>query len=104
MTSNIIKSGKWKIKKWLFNHLPACKTLVPLMSESLERPLTLRERVKLKLHMMICVWCERYMKQITQLQEASQLKAESILTDETPALSDDARERLKQNLKQQFKN
>jgi hypothetical protein len=35
------------------------------MSESLDRRLTLRERIALKLHLAVCAWCVQYLQQIT---------------------------------------
>ena len=43
--------------------------MVPLMSESLERRLSVLEHVQLRLHLMVCVWCARYLKQIEFLRE-----------------------------------
>ena len=42
--------------------------MVPLMSESMERRLRLRESVELKLHLLVCAWCARYLKQLTFLR------------------------------------
>ena len=43
--------------------------MVPLMSESLERRLGVLEHLELKLHLMVCAWCARYLKQIKFLSE-----------------------------------
>lgn len=105
--SNLIKTIRWKIRSWFLLRLPSCREMVPVMSQSLDRSLTFRERFEMKLHIFICAWCERYMKQIDQMRKAIRLKAESDAKDEThssSALSDDARERLKQALKQNTNN
>ena len=46
--------------------------MVPLMSESMERSLRLRELVQLKLHLIVCAWCARYLKQIKFVREVLQ--------------------------------
>jgi hypothetical protein len=38
--------------------------MVPLMSESMERRLRLRESIELKLHLLVCAWCAHYLTQI----------------------------------------
>ena len=38
--------------------------MVPLMSESMERSLGLSEWLQLRLHLLVCAWCKRYLKQI----------------------------------------
>ena len=38
--------------------------MVPLMSESLDRPLGPWESLQLKLHLYVCTWCARYLEQI----------------------------------------
>lgn len=106
MIAKIIKTIRWKIRSWFLRHLPSCRELAPVMSQSLDRSLTFRERFEMKLHILVCTWCERYMKQLDQMRKAVRLKAESDAKDEalsSPALSDDARERLKQALKQNNK-
>ena len=37
------------------------------MSESMDRRLGVFEYLKLKLHLLVCVWCARYLKQINLL-------------------------------------
>ncbi len=48
----------------------SCKEATRLMSQSLERPLTLGERVGLRVHMMICVGCRRAERQFKFLRDA----------------------------------
>lgn len=42
--------------------------MVPLISESLERRLGLLELLNLRLHLLVCAWCARYLKQIKLLR------------------------------------
>jgi hypothetical protein len=42
--------------------------MVPLMSESMDRRLSLREWLQLRLHLAVCAWCARYLKQIKFLR------------------------------------
>jgi hypothetical protein len=80
------------IRWFLLHRLPTCKQMVALMSESLERPLTLRERVLLKLHLWVCIWCVWYLEQIQLMRDALRLRASEIAEDKsTISLSNDAR-------------
>jgi hypothetical protein len=42
--------------------------MVSLMSESMDRPLSVRERLNLRLHLIVCAWCASYLKQIKFLR------------------------------------
>lgn len=48
----------------LLRSLMPCGEAVGLMSESLDRSLTMRERLFLKLHLLVCAWCTRYLRQL----------------------------------------
>jgi hypothetical protein len=90
---------------FLLRRLPPCKAIAPLMSESLERRLTLRERVTLKLHLWVCIWCVWYLEHLRLMRRAVAARAanEAEGNDEIASaltLSAEARERLKQALRQ----
>ncbi|MBV9957105.1 MAG: hypothetical protein JO360_01735 [Acidobacteria bacterium] len=67
------------------------------MSESMERPLSLRERVLLKLHLWVCVWCVWYLEQLHIMRDAVRLRASKTEDDEPSpdSLSTEARERIR---------
>lgn len=90
---------KHAIRYWLLRHLPACRETSAVMSESMERPLTLRERLLVKLHLGVCAWCQWYLEQLHTIRES--LRARASESDEITSLhglSSDARERLKKNV------
>ena len=92
---------KHSIRYWLLRKLPTCQQTVEKISQSMDRQLTLRERIGLKLHIWICAWCQWYMEQLNTIREAARAKgAESSDFDSTPtaALSSEARERIKRKL------
>ena len=66
------------VRRWILQTLQPCQKIVPLMSESMERSLGLRESLKLRLHLIVCGWCARYLKQIKFIR---QLLGEQILVD-----------------------
>ncbi|HEV8368848.1 MAG TPA: hypothetical protein VGQ39_12920 [Pyrinomonadaceae bacterium] len=83
-------------RRWLLRTLQPCQVIVPVMSESLERRLGVVERTKLRLHLLVCAWCARYLKQIKLLRQAiSQREFTSADDNASPLkLSDEARQRI----------
>ncbi|MBA3246494.1 MAG: hypothetical protein H0T63_00260 [Pyrinomonadaceae bacterium] len=101
MASKFLQHAKQTGIYWLARRLPTCKEIAPVMSESLERRLSARERVVLKLHLLVCEFCVRYLDQIILMHRA--LRARTAQLDEPPAtpatsLPPAARERLKRAL------
>jgi hypothetical protein len=50
---------------------PTCKDVTRMMSEAMDRPLPLQKRVAIYVHRLICVWCDRYYRQIHSLRDRS---------------------------------
>jgi len=71
------------------------------MSESLDRRLGVLEQLQLKLHLMVCAWCVRYLKQIKFLRELVRQRTFAAVNDTaTPvALPAEARQRICRSLK-----
>ena len=86
-------------RRWLLRRLPPCEQIVAMISQSLERPLSLRERVLRRLHLWVCIWCVWY-------QDHLQIMRKTLRTTPTtpeidlpgPDLSKEARERIRRNL------
>lgn len=74
---------------------PPCQEMVPLMSQSLERTLGLREYLSLQLHLLVCVWCVRYLKHLKFLRHVLRHKADCPSEDALPSLSLSAAARVK---------
>jgi hypothetical protein len=74
--------------------------MVPLMSESLDRRLGVLEQLQLKLHLMVCVWCARYLKQIKFLRQLVRQRTFASATDTASpvALSAEAHQRISRSL------
>jgi predicted anti-sigma-YlaC factor YlaD len=49
---------------------PTCREVHQLTSESLDRRLTLRERVRVRLHLMVCEACTAFGAQMQLLRRA----------------------------------
>ena len=85
----------------LFGQIPSCEEVTRLVSESLDRPLSLRNRIGLRLHLMICVVCSRYRKHLRFIRDAVRGHPERVDGHEetgTLVLSPEAYERIKRAL------
>ena len=70
------------------------------MSESLERRLGFFERTKLRLHLLVCAWCARYLKQIKLLKQVVSQREFSAGDNASPLkLTDEARQRISESLR-----
>lgn len=72
------------------NHF--CRHASRLSSESMERPLTMSESIRLRLHLMICTGCTNYDHSIKLLHQTLENMRKA---NEQASLSTDARERIK---------
>jgi hypothetical protein len=84
-----------RLQSWLFHRLPACQEVTRLVSESMDRRLTMRERIGVQLHLWVCAWCRRYDRQLQFLRRAFHVHGEQ---SEAPTLSPEAREAMKRRL------
>ena len=77
--------------------MKSCKEVSKLVSQALDRRLTLRERLTVKMHLLICKMCCHYQQQIKFIAAASrkflQQDADKL------QLSDEARSRIQEILK-----
>ena len=93
---------KHDVRYYFLRTLPTCQQTVETISQSMERPLTLSERVKLKLHLWICVWCQWYLEHLHLIRDAARARANETPDQMTSAtLSNDARERIRRRLTNQ---
>ncbi|HEU4766202.1 MAG TPA: hypothetical protein VFS77_02480 [Pyrinomonadaceae bacterium] len=93
---------KHSVRYWLLRNLPPCQQTVETISQSMERPLTLSESIKVKLHVWICAWCQWYMEHLQLIRDASRAKAaETPDQMATATLSNEARERIRRRLTNQ---
>ena len=86
------------LRRWLLRSLQPCREMASLMSESMDRRLSLGEFFKLRLHLLVCTWCARYLRQIKFLR--SLLRGQrGTKTELVPSLAADAHERIAKSLK-----
>ncbi len=71
-----------------------CKQASQLLSQSLDRQLSARERFALRLHLLICKYCKRFGQQIRILRMALKKMSASAENDENIRLPSDVRVRI----------
>ena len=102
MALKVYDKLKHAIRFWLLRRLPTCKQTVEVISQSLERPLSLRERMLLKLHLWVCLWCLWYLEHLQIMRDTMRANAaETAEIDPAVTLPAEARERIKRRLSSQ---
>jgi transcriptional regulator with XRE-family HTH domain len=72
----------------------SCKQASRLLSQSLDRRLTWRERTALRLHLTICDVCRRFGRQLLLLRQATRRMISQTEQDEQLQLSQEAKARI----------
>ena len=70
------------------------------MSLGMDKELSLMMRIKLRIHYLMCSFCERYMKQLKYIRAVSREFPEKIGNVSDASLPADAKERMKAALRQ----
>jgi hypothetical protein len=71
-----------------------CKQTSQLISQSLDRKLTLRERFALQLHLLICKYCKRFSQQVKIMRVSVRALINSVEKDDTITMPSSAKERI----------
>ena len=69
---NALNKLKDKIRIGIARQLQDCQEIVPLASHSMDKALTISERINLRLHLAVCLSCQRYLQQLQFLRETAQ--------------------------------
>lgn len=77
-----------------------CKEASQLISESLDRPLSLSERWQLKVHLWMCDACRRFKQQLNQLRQHLKALIQQTENDESIQLSQAAKQAILQKIDQ----
>lgn len=76
-----------------------CKKVTYLVSESLDRKLSLYQRMGIRIHLMMCKFCSRYQKQLLLLRKTAHLYSESSEdSDLSIQLSSEVGKRIKESM------
>ncbi len=75
-----------------------CKQASQLISQSLDRRLSLRERYSLRLHIFICKYCRLFSQQLNTLRVALKRMAVQIESDTNITLPSETKTRIAQSI------
>jgi hypothetical protein len=76
-----------------------CKEASQLISRNLDQPLSMRERLALKFHLIICKYCYRFSQQLQKLHVAIHNLSKSIEDDTNITLPSETKKRIVASLK-----
>ena len=79
---------------------PTCPQVVRILSLGMEKRLSLMMRIKLRIHYLMCSFCERYMKQLKYIREVSREFPNKVGEISDASLTADAKERMKAAMRQ----
>jgi geranylgeranyl pyrophosphate synthase len=91
-----------KFDTWIIRKLRiTCEDTTPLISELMDHSLPLGKRIRLRLHLAMCKVCGCYQKQLEVIRSLAQKLGESdAQTQQQVTLSDQAKTKIKNSLKQ----
>ncbi|MFO0834614.1 MAG: hypothetical protein U0638_06565 [Phycisphaerales bacterium] len=72
-----------------------CREHTVLMSRQLDTPLSRGEAIGVRIHVIYCLACRRFLKQLRQLQSLGRSLADQL---DTGSLPDDVRQRLRSSI------
>lgn len=98
MSQSIGERIKLKVFDFVGRGLPSCEAITASLSRSMDEPLSLPERIRVKLHFLICLWCRRYERQMNMLRSVARDHSSDDAEDDQPSLSPEARERIRRSL------
>lgn len=88
-----------QIVKFIGRHTPKCPDVVRILSRGMDRKLSLKTRLFLNLHYLICRWCQRYAEHLHYLRRFSRRFPEEVSNVDAVTMSPNAKDRIKQRLK-----
>jgi len=79
---------------------PRCPQVIRILSLGMDKELSLLTRIKLRIHYLMCSFCKRYAKQLKYMREVAREFPEKIGEVSDATLSAEAKQRLKEALRQ----
>ncbi len=101
MSAQVFQKLRRRLLILLARRLSTCKEATGLLSQGLERRLSLRQRASVQLHLLLCSLCRRYDQQLHFLKRAAahyEQEAPLLTQPGVAALSAEARARMKRSL------
>jgi hypothetical protein len=80
----------------------SCKEASQIISQSLDRQLTMRERFAVKLHLLICKYCKQFSQQLQSIRVALKIASTEIEADDTIKMPSETKKRLMQSIESNY--
>ena len=100
----LLNSIKMRWVVWVWNHTPNCVEMSRLASLSFEQTPSLMLRFRMRLHHLICVWCQRYQKQLQFLHRAAPRMQEEIEAASNRKLPEESKRRMVARLREECRH
>jgi hypothetical protein len=78
---------------------PTCPEVVRILSQGMDEDLSLGTRIKLRIHYLMCSFCERYAKQLKYMRTVAREFPEKVGEVSDATLPADAKQRMKAALR-----
>ena len=78
---------------------PTCPEVIRILSLGMDKELPLLTRIKLRIHFLMCSFCQRYMKQLKYMRHVAREFPEKIGEVSDAKLPPDAKERIQAALR-----
>lgn len=88
---------KHSIRYFFLKRLPPCQQTIQKISQQRDQSLSLSDSIKVKLHILVCAWCQWYMEHLEVLGQVARANSTEPPAS-APGLSSEARERIKRSL------
>lgn len=97
----LLETLKTRAIVWVWNHTPTCAEMSRLASRRLDERPSLKTRLQMRLHFLICAWCHRYARQLRFLHAASPRLHDGLEAHSARQLAPESRRRLVERLQQE---
>jgi hypothetical protein len=74
---------------------PSCKEVIRIISDSMDSTPSFKQRIAVRLHILICKWCARYQRQLLLIRSLLRGRSGKIEENTLGNISPEARERMK---------
>ena len=78
---------------------PTCPEVIRILSLGMDNKLSLLTRMKLRIHFLMCSFCERYVKQLKDMRDVAHEFPEKIGDVSDATLPSEVKQRLKDSLR-----
>jgi hypothetical protein len=86
---------KDKASEWVWSNTPCCREMARLLSLEQEQALNWGLRLRMKLHLHCCQWCNRYREQLRTVHRLVRGLAERETSEGLEHLSDEAKAKIR---------